>query len=137
MKIVFKFLMVSLIIVFLFSNNDDVPYYWEGEKKHYYDIDTKMVLIEFTIDRIEEQNLKVTYPEAETYRIKNDSTIQLITSSKLSLLERISDRKNFIQYPAIRVKGTNGTSFITDEISIMFKSLKSESELREFADKLN
>ncbi|WP_051719954.1 S8 family serine peptidase [Anditalea andensis] len=137
MKGFFKWFMVSLIVVFLFSNNDDIPYYWEGEKKHYYEIDPKKILIEFTIDRMEEQNLKVSFPEAETYRIKNDSTIQLITSSGLKLMDRLSDQKNVIQYPAIRVKGTYGTSFITDEISIMFKSQKNESELKEFADKLD
>jgi len=134
------YLLVSLIGVFLFANNfnnEDIPYYWEGEKKHYYEINTEILLIEFTIDRIDEQNINVAFPEAETYRIKNDTTLQLITRSKLSLLDKLSDKKDIIQHPAIKVKGTNSTSFITDEISVLFKSKKSESEVIEFADKLN
>jgi len=38
------YLLVSLIGVFLFANNfnnEDIPYYWEGEKKHYYEIKIK------------------------------------------------------------------------------------------------
>jgi len=138
MKKFFTCLMVSLIVVFLFSynfTNDDRLYYWEGEKKHFYDIDTQLFLVEFT-NRIEEQNLKFAFPEAETYRIKNDSTIQLITRSKSKLMARLSSEKNIIQYPAIRVKGSNGSSFITNEISIQFKGQKSKSDLKEFASKL-
>ena len=134
------YLLVSLTGVFLFANNfnnEDIPYYWEGEKKHYYEIDDKIVLIEFTIDGIDEPNINVAFPEAETYRIKNDTTLQLITRSKLSLLDKLSDKKDIIQHPAIKVKGTNSTSFITDEISVLFKSKKSESEVIAFADKLN
>lgn len=61
-------------------------------------VDSSIVLIEFKVDRVEEQSLLASYPEAETYRIKDDSTVQLITRSKSKLLNRISAIDNIVQY---------------------------------------
>lgn len=86
------------------------------------------MLVEFQVKHIEESSLLASYPEAETYRIKDDSTVQLIVRPTPEFLSKMSIHQNFFQYPAIQVKGTNGISFITNEISVMFNGQKNESE---------
>lgn len=137
MKATLSGFLFFLVISLFYPAPDQPLYYWEGDAMHYFQIDTSITLIEFKVDRIEEQSLLDSYPEAEAYRIKDDSTIQLITRSMSKLLGKISAQDNIIQYPAIQVKETNGISFVTDEISIKFKNKKSESDLEGFADKLD
>ena len=126
-----------LFISLFYPSSDQAHYYWEGDNRHSYIIDTSLLLVEFQAKHIEESSLLASYPEAETYRIKDDSTVQLIVRPSAEFLSKMSIHQNFFQYPAIQVKGTNGISFITDEISIMFNGRKNESELKEFAEKLD
>ncbi|EPA00267.1 putative calcium dependent protease [Indibacter alkaliphilus LW1] len=134
MKTTLTLVLAFLLVGLFYLVPDRALYYWEGDVKHYYSVDTSIALLEFRLDHIESRDLSEDYQEAEAVRIKDDSTIQLITRSRSKLLDRL-EAKDITQYPAIRVNGTSGISFVTDEISVMFEQYKGDSDLHGFADR--
>ena len=87
-----------------YPSSDQALYYWEGDNRQNYTIDTSYLLVEFQVKDIVESRLLASYPEAETYRIKDDSTVQTIVRPSPELLSQMSIHQNLFQHPAIQVK---------------------------------
>ena len=81
------------ILVYLFSiTQEQELYYWEGEIKHNFKVDSSVSLIEVRQDRLELESLRSSFPDLESIRIKDDSTVQLITKNKAALLPALGTK---------------------------------------------
>ncbi|WP_075350345.1 S8 family serine peptidase [Algoriphagus marinus] len=103
-----------------FLDKEQDRYYWDGETKIDYEIDSSYFLIELNNKDISRDNPISQISESQAFRLENDSIVQLIVRSEAKMLQEFT--KTVSKISAIRIPGKSGTSFITDEISIKFKN---------------
>ncbi|MGJ1445432.1 S8 family peptidase [Sphingobacterium spiritivorum] len=110
-------------------------YYWAGNEKLYFSYDTTLLLVEVKEKAENFSQLSRSIQSSKTFRLENDSTIQLIVqgNAKSDLLQKRGtiNVKNY--YPSIKIISGKGVAFITDRISIKFKRKISNQELTDFA----
>lgn len=123
------------ILIYFFSlTQENELYYWEGKIKHNFKVDSSVSLIEVRQDRLELESLQSLFPDLESIRIKDDSTVQLITKNKAALLSALDTKSLIYEYPSI-LSERGGISFITDEISVRFSEEPQKDELESFERK--
>lgn len=106
------------------SFNQNLNYYWVKNKKHFFVVDSSEILIDAEVSK-KNINLLRNNINVKSFRIKNhkehENNVQLYVKRKD--LSNIKKQKSILinrTYPAIHEQSTNGTSFITDEISFSF-----------------
>jgi serine protease len=119
-----------------FVSAQSQQYYWAGDTKYYFDVDSTELLIEVNaLDSRQALTLKTDADVKFSRTKKNTKTVQfgVNANARRDFINRNAIRAGqFVSYPMIRVTGTNGRAFVTDEITVKFDI---EPDIRSFSSR--
>lgn len=107
-------------------------YYWAGDTKYYFEIDSTELLIEVNVADSRDVAAFRTDTDVKFSRTRNRNAVQfgVTANARRNFISKHGLRAGqVVSYPMIRVVGSEGGAYVTDEITVKFNV---EPDMRSF-----